>query len=589
MHSSILVELKKIVFLAFLLMFLLLAMVVRLTNPLITRPVETELLMEVDLPVHNIDSGKNFSTIQEAINDNETLDGHTILVDAGTYYEHVVVSKSLSLVGENKDTTIIDGRRNGDEVTVIANNVVVKGFTVQNSTPYLFGRGIIISNSSNCYVHGNKVSNNFYGILLDSCTNCSVYDNIVTHQSIIIGYSWNCSLYGNVFYIGSIILDYSSNCHIYSNTGASIELRSSSNCYVHDNIVNGRPLGISLDDSSNCTLRNNTMTNNTYNFDVHGDSLREFIHDIDASNTINGKRVRYLVNQKNLTINLSTYPDIGYLAVVNSTLITVEDLALEGNLQGVLLAYVTNSTVKNITATSNSHGIRLSHSSNFSVFDNTLARNERGISLVYCFNGSLYTNTLTKNNIAICVWHSSNISVYGNNATDNSYYANCGGIHLLNSSNCFVYNNDLISNNQGIYLEKSSNNHVYGNNIKNSKYSGIETWQAWNNTIFHNNFIQNGLQARVLGPNVNFWDDDYPSGGNYWSDYIDVDQYSGSYQNETGSDGIWDHPYIIDENNQDNYPIVPEFPTWTPMLLLLIILTIAIAIYKRRLLKTPIH
>ncbi len=581
---------KKIVLLIFALILFSTAVVVRSISPVVSYSTETKLPMEVDLPVHNIDSGKNFSTIQGAINDNETLDGHTILVDAGTYYEHVVVNKSLSLVGENKDITIIDGRRNGTEVTVMANNVVITGFTVQNSTAYLWGGGIIISDSSNCYVHGNKVKNNFYGIYVGgNCTNCSVYDNIVTHQSIIIDYSWNCSLYGNVFYIGSIILYSSYNCHIYSNTGASIELHSSSNCYVHDNSVNGHSLGISLDDSSNCTFRNNTMTNNTYNFDVHGDSLQEFIHDIDASNTINGKRMRYLVNQKNLTINLSTYPDIGYLAAVNSTLITVEDLALEGNLQGVLLAYVTNSTVKNITATSNSHGIRLSHSSNFSVFDNTLARNERGITLVYCFNGSLYTNTLPKNNVAIYVCHSSNISVYGNNATDNSYYGNCGGIHLWDSSNCFVYNNDLISNNQGIYLEKSSNNHVYGNNIENSKYSGIETWQAWNNTIFHNNFIQNGLQARVLGPNVNFWDDDYPSGGNYWSDYIDVDQYSGSYQNETGSDGIWDHPYIIDENNQDNYPIAPEFPTWTSMLLLLILLTFAMAIYKRRLLKTPVH
>jgi len=72
--------------------------------------------------------------------------------------------------------------------------------------------------------------------------------------------------------------------------------------------------------------------------------------------------------------------------------------------------------------------------------------------------------------------------------------------------------------------------------------------------------------------------------------YPDVeDVYSGSDQDEPGSDGFWDEPYVIDEGNQDNYPIIPEFPTWTSMLLILIVLTVAIAIYKRRLRKTPIH
>jgi len=60
---------------------------------------------------------------------------------------------------------------------------------------------------------------------------------------------------------------------------------------------------------------------------------------------------------------------------------------------------------------------------------------------------------------------------------------------------------------------------------------------------------------------INTWDNGYPSGGNYWSDYTDVDNYSGSYQNETGSDGIWDHPHTIDANNQDRYPLV--YPPWS--------------------------
>jgi len=55
---------------------------------------------------------------------------------------------------------------------------------------------------------------------------------------------------------------------------------------------------------------------------------------------------------------------------------------------------------------------------------------------------------------------------------------------------------------------------------------------------------------------ANVWDDGYPSGGNYWSDYDGLDLYSGLYQNETGSDGIGDNPYIIAENNQDRYSLM---------------------------------
>jgi len=100
--------------------------------------------------------------------------------------------------------------------------------------------------------------------------------------------------------------------------------------------------------------------------------------------------------------------------------------------------------------------------------------------------------------------------------------------------------------------------------------------------------VDNAVQVNSYN-STNVWDDCYPSGGNYWSDYTDIDQYSGPQQNETGSDGIWDNPYVIDGNNQDNYPLVPEFPTLTSILLTFIVLTVAIAIYKRRLLKTSIH
>jgi len=86
----------------------------------------------------------------------------------------------------------------------------------------------------------------------------------------------------------------------------------------------------------------------------------------------------------------------------------------------------------------------------------------------------------------------------------------------------------------------------------------IYLWDSSNNVFCHNNFINNTYQVYTSN-SVNVWDDGYPSGGNYWSDYTGVDLFSGPYQNKTKSDGIGDAPYIIDVNNTDRYPLMAPF------------------------------
>jgi parallel beta-helix repeat protein len=115
-------------------------------------------------------------------------------------------------------------------------------------------------------------------------------------------------------------------------------------------------------------------------------------------------------------------------------------------------------------------------------------------------------------------------------------------------------------------MSYSNNNTITANNlILNDQ--GLSLDNSNSNVIYHNNFINNRRQVYDWSwdfpgkPSINTWDDGYPSGGNYWSDYNGTDFYSGPYQNETGSDGIGDTPYVIDENNQDNYPLMKP---WTP-------------------------
>jgi len=176
-------KLKKIVLLTFTLILFSTAVVVRLINPVVSYSTETELPMEVDLPVHNIDSGKNFSTIQGAIKDDETLDGHTILVDAGTYYEHVFINKSISLIGENRSTTIIDGNETGTIVTITTENVSISGFTIQHGG---FDQSCIyISSANGVTINDNAISNNFEGIHLNSSNGNDIADNLISPYAAV--------------------------------------------------------------------------------------------------------------------------------------------------------------------------------------------------------------------------------------------------------------------------------------------------------------------------------------------------------------------------------------------------------------------
>jgi len=152
-----------------------------------------------------------------------------------------------------------------------------------------------------------------------------------------------------------------------------------------------------------------------------------------------------------------------------------------------------------------------------------------GIGLVSSSNNSISGNNITNNGDGIRLFHFSNYnSISGNNITNNNY----GIFFLFISSNNTVVGNSIASNGLGVYLVSSSNNLFY-----------------------HNNFIDNSQQANT-GGQANSWDHGYPSGGNYWSDYSSLDLYNGPSQNETGSDGIGDAPYVIDAVNVDHYPFM---------------------------------
>ncbi len=137
----------------------------------------------------------------------------------------------------------------------------------------------------------------------------------------------------------------------------------------------------------------------------------------------------------------------------------------------------------------------------------------------------------------------------------------------LHGANVTIGGTNIKGYTVGIYLESSSGNTISGNNITNNNLCGIYLGAQGggsNNTIHHNNFINCQVRFESGTSYGNIWDDGYPSGGNYWSDYVGTDIYGGPNQDEPGSDGIGNMSYIIDTNNQDCYPLMHPFGSPPP-------------------------
>jgi len=195
-----------------------------------------------------------------------------------------------------------------------------------------------------------------------------------------------------------------------------------------------------------------------------------------------------------------------------------------------------------------------------------------GIVFYNVTNGTIEYNIITRNRNGIMFRaqypgkENSNDNIISNNSItyntgDGIHFEHTGwGWHSMNS----IFSNDIVSNTRGIYMVMSAKNQILYNNIISNDGYGIQLDMCKGggeqNIIHHNNFFNNkGEEGQVCewGNPLNYWNDSYPSGGNFWSDYDGKDSYHGPNQNILGSDGIGDLPYdIFEGKNQDRYPLM---------------------------------
>ncbi|MBT0158624.1 hypothetical protein G4O51_01415 [Candidatus Bathyarchaeota archaeon A05DMB-2] len=473
-------------------------------------------------------------------------------------------------------------------IVILCDGIVLDGagYTLRGSGD---GSGVFIQERNNVVIRNLKISNFRCGVLFT----WGSYDSAKTLRSNkISGNTISNNTYGVLFSDFSVGNEVSGN-HIIGN------------CF-----------GVSISGSSNNVFRNNSFESNQYA--IKDDS--HYPHDIDTSNTVNGKPIYYWVDQHGKTVP----SDAGCVVLKNCSGITVRNLNLEGSYHGIFLCYTDNSTISGNVVTNNWEGITLKCSSNNIVSGNqVISNNEGGITVEYSSNNIISGNRVESNGWGISIGDYSNNNVvsknevvananhgvnFGYHSTGNAVTANLivenGGNGIFFSTiqdskvtgnnvtlnkgcgigfgygpNGVIKQNYISKNRVGIWISNAEANTITFNTVTENTAWGIELEGSHkNNVIHHNNFINNaggqGTQVRIAEVWV------YPGlnkphrpgeqvepprlvagAANVWNDGKEGNYWSDykiRYPNssEVGNTGVGDTLYFINENNVDHYPLM---------------------------------
>lgn len=315
----------------------------------------------------------------------KATDGDTVFVYNGTYYEHIVINLSINLIGEDSDTTIIDGNKDGNVVYVSSDNVSIEGFTIQNSSDDNGGIKLC-SNYSN--IQKINLRNNYFGILLQRSSHNNIFNNTITMSGDVGIQLTYWSKYnvisGNIISWsnrnGILTLGFSNYNTISDNIIENLEdgiLIGSDNNIISDNIIRDNHYGISVPHTKNNIISNNTIKNNLVGMHIQGS---------DSINSV-------------ITNNTISYCNSGII--------------LSGGLK--------NAVISENNITSNANGIEVMDSSNVTIVSNHIFNNGVGINLASSSDNAFSENSINGNFIGINLKNSESNEIRCNNFKKNTF------------------------------------------------------------------------------------------------------------------------------------------------------------------------
>jgi parallel beta-helix repeat protein len=499
---------------------------------------------------HNLVENNNvFSNIQYGIrlvsSSNSNITGNDVFLNTQDGIS-LNSASNTSITGNNVSSNSDDGI----SLYISSNSNTVSGNIVSSDV-----EGILVVDSSNNNITNNIVSMSINGIFLYNSSNNNVIDNNL---------SWNT--YG----ITSILSD---NNTFFNNTATNNEygiyFDSSIKNTIANNTISNNDYGIYLISSNSNIITNNTVSLN----DLRGIYLSSSNDNTITNNTAleNGFSIMLSFSESN-TIANNTITNVGYglyLTSSNDNKMVNNIIFSKKDYYGILLGDSSNCTIIGNIITENSIYITGSQVSywNTHTIDTSNTVNDKPVYywkdqiggtvpsgageviLANCTNIIVENQNLSNQFVGIELGFSNNITMANNTASNNTY-----SVSLHFSSGNTITNNTVNQNKQGITLFLFNlYNNITNNMISNNSQGITLGLGTINNSIYHNNLYYNVNQ--VTDPDSNQWDDGYPSGGNYWSDYKGID---------SDGDGIGDTPYVIDSNSQDNYPLMNPFDETLP-------------------------
>lgn len=240
-------------------------------------------------------------------------------------------------------------------------------------------------------------------------------------------------------------------------------------------------------------------------------------------------------NFDNLTVNGSNFGQVQSdglnLATGTGVFVTGNTFDNEGGL-GVYMSMATDFVASGNRLNNDSYAFFLQGGTNYALTGNT-AIGDR--------DGGLSANSVQGFVLA------------GNNFSDDAA-ADLITLDFLAVEGLAATDNTFALDNEALYVEGMSSGMVVGNAFPNDNIS-IDVNGPIEAQIYHNDFVTDGKWLLAGGP-VLSWDNGYPSGGNFWSNYSGVDRFHGVGQDVLGSDGIGDTPMVINANGSDRYPLM---------------------------------